>query len=243
MSDERDDRRPPRRVRVPERDHGAAGARRRHGWGSGSASGRVGRGLAARAVGVAADSGTASRSAWWRPVARDPPHRRRRVGRRRRQHDEPAQVLPGVSPPASRYCSTYLPFALLNATTRWFASSYAYSDPLRRLDGRRAVRRRDHRVVRVRADAPSAGGSASQPEAGMTRATLAVLGDVDVAVDEHVGHAARRRARWAAAGWAGRVAEPSLAGDRTHDVLRGRVDDVQLVERRRRSWRRTSRCP
>ena len=55
------------------------------------------------------------------PGARDPPQR---VAARRRPAPGstimPWRSVQPASPPASRYCATYLPSALLNATTRWF---------------------------------------------------------------------------------------------------------------------------
>ena len=127
-----------------------------------------------------------------RVEARRPRSTTSSTGRRPRRPGStvnPRRSSHASSPPAGRYCSRYLPSALLNATTRWLRASNAYRTPLRRLEepsGRSG--RRDHGEVRVGPDRAVL-GRIDVPAGGRDDpGDLAVLGDVDVAVDQHVRH-------------------------------------------------------
>ena len=229
---ERDDRRPPRRIGVPQRDHG--GRPVRASW---SVSGSPSAGLGARArrragarAGRRRTSGTATRTAWWMPVARHPDERRRARPRRPAMTYIAAQVRPVGAPPASRYWRLVVAVRPCRA----------------RRSGRSACRRRRSSPGRVgparrRRASRSAPAGAACPSGAFASQPSSLPADEPDERRRRRRRTCRRRrtsrsspttSRAVASQAVGLGREAAAVGGRRvgPDLLLGRVDDVQVVE-------------
>ena len=122
-------------------------------------------------------------------LARDPPHRRRRVRLGRRQHVEALEVGPLVVVAGELVLAEVLAVRLVERDDPVVGrvERVQRADPLARV----AVgqdRRREHRVVAGRAELGVLGELRRPARRRDHALDLAVLGDEDVAVDHEVGH-------------------------------------------------------